>query len=77
MLLTVKQAAERLGISQALTYSLVAGRKLRFCRVGNGRGRIRIPDDAIGEYLARCTFEAGEDRKPTSAPAPKLKHLRL
>lgn len=77
MLLTVKQAAERLGISPALTYSLVAGRKLRFCRVGNGRGRIRIPEDAIGEYLARCTFEAGEDSQPVSAPTPKLKHLRL
>lgn len=76
-MLTVKQAAERLGISPALTYSLISGRKLRYCRIGNGRGRIRIPEDAIGEYLARCTFEAGEDNKPTPTSAPKLKHLRL
>ncbi len=74
-MLTVAQAAERLGISSSLVYSLVSGRKLRYCRVGNGRGRIRIPDDAIGEYLARCTFEPMEEK-----PAPervKLKHLRL
>jgi excisionase family DNA binding protein len=77
MLLTVKQAAERLGISAALTYSLVAGRKLRFCRVGNGRGRIRIPEDAIGEYLARCTFEPTEQERPGPAPRmPRLRHLR-
>lgn len=76
-MLTVTQTAERLGISPSLVYSLISGRKLRFCRVGNGRGRIRIPEDAIGEYLARCTFEAGEDRPPVSAPTPKLKHLRL
>jgi excisionase family DNA binding protein len=77
MLLTVKQAAERLGISPALTYSLVAGRKLRFCRVGNGRGRIRIPEDAIGEYLARCTFEATDEEpsRPVSR-MPRLRHLR-
>jgi excisionase family DNA binding protein len=75
--LTVRQAAERLGISQSLVYSLIAGRKLRYCRVGNGRGRLRIPEDAIGEYLARCTFETEEERKPSSASTPKLKHLRL
>ena len=74
-MLTVAQAAERLGVSRALVYSLIAARKLRFCRVGNGRGRVRIPEDAIGEYLARCTFEVREDKPPASTP--RLKHLRL
>lgn len=72
--LTVKEAAARLGVSPALVYSLVSARKLRYCRIGNGRGRIRIPEDAIGEYLARCTFEPKEE-KPLSVP--RLKHLRL
>ena len=76
-MLTVKQAAERLNVSLSLTYSLIAGRKLRFFRVGNGQGRIRIPEDAIGEYLARCVFEPKEEKpaRPTSR-TPRLRHLR-
>lgn len=73
-MLSVKAAAVLLGSSPSLVYSLVAGRKLRYCRVGNGRGRIRIPEDAIGEYLARCTFEP-QEAKPVG-PIPRLKHLR-
>ncbi len=73
--MTVKQAADRLEVSQSLVYSLISSGKIRFCRVGHGRGRIRIPDDAIGEYLARCTFGIKE-QKP-AAPTPRLKHIRL
>lgn len=74
-LLTVQQAAARLSVSPALVYSLISGRKLRFVRVGNGRGRIRIPDEAIEEYLARATFRV-EEKKPTPPQAP-LKHLKV
>jgi excisionase family DNA binding protein len=76
VLLTVKGAAERLAISPTLVYSLVAGRKLRFMRIGNGRGRIRIPEEAIEEYLARSTFEPKEPKGPLP-PRVRLKHLRL
>ncbi len=75
MLLTVKDAASRLGISPGLVYSLVAGRKLRFVRVGNGRGRIRIPEDAIDEYVSRATV-APVDARPLPGRV-KLKHLKL
>lgn len=78
MLLTVKQTAERLGVSPSLVYSLIAARKLRFVRIGNGRGRIKVSEDAIGEYLARCTFEAKEEKEEKPLPERiKLKHLRL
>jgi excisionase family DNA binding protein len=77
MNLTVKQAAERLGVSQSLVYGLISSRKLRYARIGNGRGRIRIPEDAIGEYLARCTFEATDQELPQPATRmPRLRHLR-
>jgi excisionase family DNA binding protein len=75
MLLTVKQAAARLGVSSGLIYSLVAGRKLRFARVGNGRGRIRIPEGAIDEYMARATFAPQEQKPPPGRV--RLKHLKL
>ncbi len=73
--MNVRDAAARLEVSPSLVYSLIASRKLRFCRVGNGRGRIRIPDDAVEEYLARCTFAIREEK---AAPVvPRLRHLRL
>ncbi len=73
--MNVRQASERLEVSPSLVYSLCASGKLRHCRVGHGRGRLRIPEDAIEEYLARCTFGVREE-KPV-ASMPRLKHIRL
>jgi excisionase family DNA binding protein len=75
--LTVAQAAERLGVSPALVYNLVALRKLRYCRVGNGRGRLRIPEDAVSEYLSRVTFDVAPTNSQAAAPRPRLKNVRL
>ena len=73
--MTVAQAAIKLEVSQSTVYGLVAAGKLRHVRVGLRRGVIRIPDDAIEEYLAHCTFGVREDRP--AAAVPKLRHLRL
>jgi excisionase family DNA binding protein len=73
LLLSVRQAAARLGVSQSLVYGLISSRKLRFARIG--RGRLGIPEDAIDKYLARCTFDVKEEKPPASTP--RLKHLRL
>lgn len=62
-LLTVKQAAERLGVSPALLYALCDARKIRHERHGLGRGCIRIPEDALEEYRKSVTVEA----KPVDA----------
>jgi excisionase family DNA binding protein len=59
-MLTVRQAAEKLGVSQALVYALVAARKIRHQRHGLRRGAIRIPEDALAEYQARCTVDVDE-----------------
>lgn len=55
MMLTVKQVAERLGVSPGLVYQLCAVGKLRHERHGIGRGTIRIPEDAIDEYRRSVT----------------------
>jgi excisionase family DNA binding protein len=55
--LTVKQAAEALGVSQAIVYALCAARRIRHQRIGLGRGTIRIPEDAIAEYRESVTVE--------------------
>lgn len=75
-MLTVREAAERLGVSQALIYALVSARKIRHQRHGLRRGAIRIPEDALAEYQARCTVDVGEmpaaddgeDAVPVPAP---------
>lgn len=73
--MTVRQAAEKLEVSAATIYSLVASGKLRCHRIGMGRGVIRIAEEHLAEYLK------GAEPVPSPAPAPvhkpRLKHLRL
>lgn len=70
-LLAVKQAAERLNVGPSLVYDLVGGRRLRSGRIGNGQGRIRIPESAIDEYIASVTVPA-RTYHPASARLPKI-----
>jgi excisionase family DNA binding protein len=71
----VKQAAQRLEVSAATVYALVACGKLRCVRVGVGRGTIRILDEHIAEFLAGAEPEI----QPPPAPAQRvrLRHIRL
>jgi excisionase family DNA binding protein len=72
--MTVKQASERLEISAASVYAMVASGRLRCYRVGNGRGAIRISEDHLAAYLQAAEPEI----KPPAVPVRrvKLKHLR-
>lgn len=67
--LTVKAAAEKLGLSIATVYQLCAARKIRHERHGLGRGSIRIPEDAIDEYRESVTI------LPVTAGRPRLRDL--
>lgn len=75
-LLTVKQAADALGVSPSLVYGLCAARRIRHERHGLKRGSIRIPEDAIEEYRASVTVGAGPPA-PEKQPRRriKLRHL--
>lgn len=77
MLLTVKQAAEQIGISPGLVYALCAARRIRHERHGLGRGRILIPEEAIEEYRRVHTVES-EEREPGPPPRGRktFRHLR-
>ena len=70
---SVQEAAARLRVSTSLVYALCDHRLLRHVRIGTGRGTIRIPEDAIDEYLSGRTVGAGG----TTAPAPPLRHTTL
>src|SRR5215469_9341732 len=62
---SVKQAAERLGISAKLVYSLCAGGKIVHERHGLGRGTIRITEEALEEYRRGCTVGTRAKEIPT------------
>ena len=57
-LLSVREAADQLGVSPALLYALCHARKIRHERHGLRRGVIRIPTEALAEYQASVTVLA-------------------
>ena len=67
-LLTVAEVAKRLRLSGRAIRALCEGAepKLRHHRVGAGRGSIRIPEDAVEEYL----------RSSEVSPLPKSEPFR-
>jgi excisionase family DNA binding protein len=79
--LSVGQAAARLGVSRGLVYGLCAARKIRHERHGVGRGAIRIPEAALHEYRQARTVdvepEAASVPPPPRKPPVTLKHLHL
>lgn len=72
LFLTVPEAAEILRCSAPSVYGMVAAKKLPAVRVGKGRGKIRIPKEAVenlGRPLPAPTKE--EEGPPPTYPAPK------
>jgi excisionase family DNA binding protein len=49
LVLTIEEAAERLGIGRTLMYALVSGGEVESVRIGRLR---RIPTDALDAYVA-------------------------
>jgi excisionase family DNA binding protein len=76
-MLSVKQAAVRLGVSPALIYILCGRRLLRHERHGIGRGKILIPEDALAEYRQSRTVGVGGAAPGPVVRRPTLRHLRV
>lgn len=53
-MLTVKQAADFLGLSRSSVYELISRQKLPAFRVGPRRGAIRIREEDLKAYLTNC-----------------------
>lgn len=73
-LLTVPQVAERLQLSVALIYTLVADGTLPALRVGNGRGSIRFREQDVQEYLDDCAVIGKKAKEPRRRAAITAKH---
>ena len=52
--LTVKDVADRLGVSRASVYNLCHTGQLAHLRIGTGRGVIRVPTDSLTAFIAKC-----------------------
>jgi excisionase family DNA binding protein len=61
--MTVREAAERIGISPSLVYALCHEGVIRHTRHGRPgrRGTIRIADEAVEDYLAQAEQEVPAD----------------
>lgn len=55
IVLTVEQAAERLGIGRTLMYSLVSSGEVESVTIGRLR---RIPSDALVQYVSKLRADA-------------------
>jgi excisionase family DNA binding protein len=73
-MLTVSEVAERLGVSAALVYQLVAQGRLACYRIGLRRGAIRFDESDVDAYLQSCRVEPEERRR---VPAARLRHIKL
>ena len=71
----VREAAQRLDVSQATVYALVASGKLRCHRVGLGRGCIRISEEHLAEYLKGAEPIVVQAPPPAPARKARLRHL--
>ena len=78
MYLTVREVATRLRVSASSVYLLVENGRLSHHRIGARRGAIRVSEEDLAAYLARCRQEGTEGRPaPPPVTRPKLKHIRL
>ena len=70
-MLTVKEAADKLGVSPSLVYQLCKERKLRHCRIGLGRGKVLIPEEAIEDFLK------SSEVTPDPMPSARYRHIKI
>lgn len=80
MLLTVKQTAQRLNISVALVYLLVASGTLPHVRLGASarRGVIRISESDLQSWVESLKQQKGQQAiKPTAPRIPNPRSRKL
>lgn len=78
-MLTVREAAERLNVSEKTVRNLLSHGLMSFHRIGTGRGVIRISENAIVAHLADNEVRA-DSTAPTSRKRRQnvsLRHIKL
>lgn len=75
-LLTVREAAQHLGCSEANIYTLIDRGELVFVRIGPAKGYRIDPADLAAFIDSRKESKPGA-AKLRARPRPQLKHIRL
>jgi excisionase family DNA binding protein len=70
---TVREIAMKLKVAASTVYSLIQAGKLIACRVGLGRGALRVSEDDLQLYLAATRFVPQPIKTVSSV---RLKHLK-
>jgi excisionase family DNA binding protein len=75
--MTVKEAAQRLELPLSTTYELISSGKLRARRFDGPTGKaiIRVPDEAVAEFIRQAEMRAIQDTEEQGEII--LKHLTL
>jgi len=76
--LTVRQVAERLHVSQGTVYGLIAQGRLRAFRIGTGRGTLRVSEEALADFLQAVETSGGQpadEGRPASRHGKLFRHL--
>lgn len=77
-LLTVKDAAHRLSLSEASIYDMVRSGRLSAVRLGRRGGAIRIRPEDLEQCLQASTHQVTTKSPHVQhVPRVKLKHIRL
>ncbi|NQV26374.1 MAG: helix-turn-helix domain-containing protein [Rhodopirellula sp.] len=77
MLLTVKDVAQKLNVSQSCIYQLVESGRIPHHRIGLGRGAIRFNEADITEYLMSNREESSDKQATRITRTRRLKHIKL
>lgn len=72
--MTVAEAAKKIGISTSKIYQLAAARRISHYRVG---GKPIFSDDDVAAFLASCRVGVATPAATTHRSTIKLKHLHL
>lgn len=73
-LLTAKEAAERIGLTSDMIYTLCRAGKIAHYRLGIRGGSVKIRPSDLDVYLESCRVEPGTRRG--CRPEVPLKHVR-
>ena len=77
-MMTIKEAAERLSVSEKTIRNLLKSGRLGHHRIGAGRGVIRISEEALDRHLAECEVrETDSPTTPRRRERRKLRHINL
>lgn len=77
MMLTVKQVAQRLNVSQSCIYQLVETSRIAHHRIGLGRGAIRFTESNLESFLGDSQQHTSVEQAKPRPARQKLKHLEL